>query len=84
VGCVAGALHEDDYRAYLAEAGFESVDVEPWRVYAFEDAKQILTDAGLDVNVLAGQVHGKIASAFIRATKPVAVAAPCCGPGCCA
>ncbi|MEX1127247.1 MAG: arsenite methyltransferase [Vicinamibacterales bacterium] len=91
VGCVAGALHEDDYRAYLTEAGFESVDVEPWRVYEFEDAKQILTDAGLDVHALAGQVDGKIASAFIRATKPLTMPAlsersesKCCGPGCCA
>ncbi len=70
VGCVAGALHENDYRQFLGEAGFESVDVEPWRVYQLEDAKQFLTDAGLDVAALAEQVEGKIASAFIRATKP--------------
>jgi SAM-dependent methyltransferase len=92
VGCVAGALHEDDYRALLAEAGFQSVDVEPWRVYQVEDAKQFLADAGLDVNDLAGAVEGKIASAFVRATKPVEAAAGgeapagagCCAPGCCA
>src|SRR5690606_13298009 len=45
VGCVAGALHEDDYRRYLAEAGFESVDLEPWRVYQADDAKQFLAEA---------------------------------------
>ena len=87
VGCVAGALHEDDYRAFLTEAGFESVDVEPWRVYEVEDAKQFLTDAGLDVNALASEVDGKIASAFIRATKPQPVAKAgqdCCGSDCCA
>ncbi|MBA3639016.1 MAG: arsenite methyltransferase [Acidobacteria bacterium] len=81
VGCVAGALHEDDYRGLLDDAGFESVDVEPWRVYRVEDAKHFLTEAGLDVNALAGQVDGKIASAFIRAVKPEKAA--CCGPTCC-
>jgi SAM-dependent methyltransferase len=81
VGCVAGALHENDYRQLLGDAGFVSVDVEPWRVYQLDDAKQFLTDAGLDVTALAGEVDGKIASAFIRATKPEKVA--CCGPTCC-
>jgi arsenite methyltransferase len=87
VGCVAGALHEDDYRAFLTDAGFESIDVEPWRVYAVEDARQFLTEAGLDVNALASEVDGKIASAFIRATKPQPAAQAgqdCCGPDCCA
>jgi ubiquinone/menaquinone biosynthesis C-methylase UbiE len=79
VGCVAGALHEDDYRRYLADAGFESVDVEPWRVYQVEDAKQFLSETGLDVNDVAAQVEGKVASAFVRATKPAA----CCGAECC-
>ena len=86
VGCVAGALHENDYRAFLSSAGFESVDVEPWRVYEVEDAKQFLTEAGLDVEALASEVDGKIASAFIRATKPEAPAKAgrdCCGSDCC-
>jgi arsenite methyltransferase len=88
VGCVAGALHEDDYRQFLADAGFESVDVEPWRVYQVEDAKQFLAGTGLDVEALASEVDGRIASAFVRATKPVAAVkadpAGCCAPGCCA
>jgi arsenite methyltransferase len=87
VGCVAGALHENDYRTYLSDAGFESIDVEPWRVYEVEDAKQFLTEAGLDVNALASEVDGKIASAFIRATKPQPAAnagQDCCGSDCCA
>src|SRR5437588_12760664 len=33
VGCVAGALDEKDYRAKLAAAGFEQIEVEPTRVY---------------------------------------------------
>ena len=80
VGCVAGALHEDEYRRLLGEAGFGSVDVEPWRVYAVDDARQFLSDAGLDVEGIEADVEGKIASAFIRAEKP---AEACCGPSCC-
>jgi len=74
VGCVAGALHEEEYSRLLADAGFESITVEPWRVYQLEDARQFLTEAGLDVASIAPQVDGLIASAFIRAAKPVA----CC------
>ena len=87
VGCVAGALHEDEYRKFLTEAGFESVDLEPWRVYEMEDAKQFLAEGGLDVDALASEVDGKIASAFVRATKPASAgktAAACCGSDCCA
>jgi SAM-dependent methyltransferase len=88
VGCVAGALHEADYRKLLADAGFEAVDVEPWRVYEVEDARQVLADAGLDADALAREVDGKIASAFVRASKPLAADASaqtaCCAPGCCA
>ena len=69
VGCVAGALHEDDYRRLLSEAGFTDVDVEPWRVYELQDARQFLRDSGLDVDALATEVDGKIASAFVRAMK---------------
>ncbi len=83
VGCVAGALDEGDYRRLLVEAGFDDVDVEPWRIYAVDDARPFLADAGLDPEALAAEVEGRIASAFIRATKP-AKAAACCGPSCCA
>ena len=85
VGCVAGALHEEEYKSLLAEAGFGEIDVEPWRVYSTADAKQFLAEAGLDTETLAREVDGTVASAFIRATRPAAVAgqAPCCSPGCC-
>jgi arsenite methyltransferase len=80
VGCIAGALEESDYRAKLRDAGFESVDLEPTRVYDIEDARVFLTEAGISVDEIAPQVEGKFLSAFIRATKP---ATPCCAPGCC-
>src|SRR6187455_594405 len=39
VGCIAGALEESDYREKLTHAGFESIDVEPTRVYSSDDAR---------------------------------------------
>jgi SAM-dependent methyltransferase len=81
VGCVAGALDEGDYRHKLTTAGFTDVTVEPWRVYDLHDARQVLSDAGLDTDVVASTADGAFASAFVRATKPAAKS--CCGPTCC-
>ncbi|HEU0013790.1 MAG TPA: arsenite methyltransferase [Longimicrobium sp.] len=90
VGCVAGALREDEYVALLKDAGFEEVEVEPTRVYDLEDARVLLEEAGVDMEAAAA-VDGRVMSAFIRARKPAlaAVAAgeqaagACCAPGCC-
>ncbi len=70
VGCVAGALSEDEYRKKLEAAGFGDVTVEPTRVYSVEDARQFLESAGIDVAAIAPEVDGKIRSAFVRAVKP--------------
>jgi len=80
-GCVAGALEEDEYRAKLTAAGFESVGIEPTRIYRPEDALSFLKDKGLDLEKIGPQVEGKFMSAFVRATKPSAKG--CCGPTCC-
>ncbi len=72
IGCVAGALGEADYRARLAKAGFEAIELEPTRVYRVDDAKEFLAGAGLDAAAIAPQVDGKFMSAFIRARKPAA------------
>jgi SAM-dependent methyltransferase len=82
VGCIAGALKDTEFSEKLQAAGFTDVSIEPWRVYHIEDARAFLTEAGMDVDRLAGEVDGMFASAFIRATKPAAKS--CCGPGCCA
>jgi SAM-dependent methyltransferase len=81
VGCIAGALRDYDYVAKLARAGFEDIDVEPTRVYSVEDAREFLSDQGVDLDAIASQVEGKIMSAFVRAVKPRQTS--CCGPGCC-
>jgi len=70
VGCVAGALEEQDYRARLVAAGFVDVDLEPTRTYNIEDARHFLTESGVSVDDIAPLVEGKFLSAFIRATKP--------------
>ena len=79
VGCVAGALEEKEYCAKLAAAGFTAIDMEPTRVYDVEDARQFLSESGVDVDAIAPQVEGKFVSSFIRATRP---AEGCCEPGC--
>ncbi len=81
VGCVAGALRDDEYVSKLQAAGFADAAVEPWRVYQVDDARAFLKDAGIDVDRVAPQVDGKVVSAFIRARKPEAKT--CCGPTCC-
>jgi ubiquinone/menaquinone biosynthesis C-methylase UbiE len=70
VGCVAGALEEGDFRALLAEVGFEAVEIEPTRVYRVEDARGFLEEAGLDVETLAPSIEGRFMAAFVRARRP--------------
>jgi ubiquinone/menaquinone biosynthesis C-methylase UbiE len=79
VGCIAGALEENEYRNKLHAAGFENVILEPTRVYRASDARTFLTGHGFDVDALASQVDGKFMSAFVRATKPTS----CCSSTCC-
>jgi len=83
VGCIAGALEEDDYRSKLATAGFTQIEIEPTRIYRAEDAREFLAGQGIDVDALAPQVDGKFLSAFLRAVKPKLATEACCGPTCC-
>jgi arsenite methyltransferase len=83
VGCIAGALEENDYRNKLAGSGFEQIEIEPTRIYRAEDAREFLSGQGIDADVLAPQVDGKFLSAFIRAVKPNSAKEACCGPTCC-
>jgi ubiquinone/menaquinone biosynthesis C-methylase UbiE len=72
VGCVAGALEEDEYVAKLSAAGFDDISVEPTRVYRVEEAREFLESAGIDVGAIESEVDGKFRSAFVRARKPMA------------
>ena len=79
VGCMAGALEENEYLSKLAQAGFETVSVEATRVYRVADARELLVSKGIDVEAIAPLVDEKFISAFVRAKKP----GQCCGPQCC-
>jgi len=84
VGCIAGALEEHEYGAKLAAAGFEQIELQPTRIYRIDDAREFLSQSGVDVDAIASQVDGKFMSAFVRALKPAKAApAACCGPTCC-
>jgi arsenite methyltransferase len=84
VGCVAGALRDDEYRDKLSAAGFEQIDIEPTRIYRAEDALEFLSAEALDLDTIAPEVDGKFMSAFVRAVKPAGSGEnTCCGPTCC-
>src|SRR5438874_1792034 len=65
VGCIAGALEENDYTGKLAAAGFTGIEVEPTRIYRTEAAREILEGQGIDVDAIAPLMDGKFLSAFI-------------------
>ncbi|MFL5488496.1 MAG: arsenite methyltransferase [Gemmatimonadaceae bacterium] len=96
IGCVAGALEEQEFLQLLGEVGFVDASIEPTRVYKAEDAAAFLNGTGLNELELASQIDGKFMGAFVRATKPIRCCAPeterlaccvpgspCCGPDCC-
>ena len=70
VGCVAGALSDEEYRQKLAKAGFEAIQIEETRVFNVEDAREFLSVAGVDADAIASQIQNKFISAFVRARKP--------------
>jgi arsenite methyltransferase len=80
VGCVAGALSDDEYIEKLAKAGFEKINIEATRVYNLDDAGAFMSGRGVDVGEVARELEGKFVSAFVRAIKP---AATCCTSSCC-
>ena len=80
IGCIAGALEEQEFIRLLREAGFAKPSIEPTRIYKAEDAAALLASTNLSAMEIAGQIDGKFMGAFVRASKPIA---QCCGPNCC-
>ncbi len=70
IGCVAGALEEQEFKALLRSSGFEQVEIEPTRIYRVDDARAFLEGAGLDVEAVATAIDGRFMGAFVRGTKP--------------
>jgi arsenite methyltransferase len=75
MGCLAGALGENEYRAQLEGAGFEAIEIEPTRIYSADDARRVLAGSGIDAEKIAPMVDGKFMSAFVRARKPASAGA---------
>ncbi|MEO8200993.1 MAG: arsenite methyltransferase [Gemmatimonadota bacterium] len=89
VGCVAGALEEGEFKQLLGDVGFQDAEIEPTRIYQFEDAQVFLGGSGAELEALAREMSGSVMGAFVRATKPIgegkrAAEPACCAPGCCA
>jgi hypothetical protein len=80
LGCVAGALEEQEFIRMLRDAGFAKPSIEPTRIYKAADAAAFLTGTGLDAEQLASEIDGKFMGAFVRGVKPLA---QCCGSDCC-
>jgi SAM-dependent methyltransferase len=70
IGCMAGALEENEYLGKLTRAGLEVVTMEPTRIYRVAEARELLSSKGIDVDAIAPLVDGKFMSAFVRAKKP--------------
>jgi arsenite methyltransferase len=81
VGCVAGALEENEYRRLLGDAGFDAVEIQVTRVY---DPRELAESVGTEDGCCGGTgpswddsayarfdaSGGKVVSAFVRARKP--------------
>ena len=81
VGCIAGALQENEYIEKLGAAGFVSIEIEPTRIYQVEEAREFLQAAGFDADKVAPLIGDKFMSAFVRASKPAQGTCDC-PPGC--
>jgi len=98
-GCISGALTEQECLDGLAAAGFQQVSVEPTQIFDAAALEGLATDVagtdlpdGVDAAAAIRGLDGVIRSAFIRAVKPAATAAPtirvyepalCCNTGVC-
>ena len=80
VGCIAGALEENEYRRLLTEAGFKDVEIQVTRVYDPRELAESLASGssccGGDSPTWDESAYarfdasgGKVVSAFVRAVK---------------
>ncbi len=69
IGCVAGALEEDEYRGGLERAGFVDVEIVATRVFDAADAREFLEAQSITDDAIR-TAEGHVISAFVRATKP--------------
>jgi len=73
-GCIAGALTIDQFKQYLAEAGFEAIEVVIKQHYTLEALGQDVAGATqLLARPLAEELASRFTSSMIHARKPAAV-----------
>ncbi len=70
VGCLAGALHEEEYGRKLRAVGFTDIEVDIARVYGAQDLQELDRAFGVEV-VESWLAEGRFCSAFIRARRPI-------------
>lgn len=70
IGCIAGALEENEFRKKLERAGFIEINIEPTRIYSINDVREFIAQGKIDVDSIAPEVDSKFISAFVRAGKP--------------
>ncbi len=71
VGCIAGAMDQEDFMKLVRDTGFTNASVEPTREYDPADAREFIQLAGLPVDDMLDKVTGRFLAGFVRATKPV-------------
>ncbi len=78
-GCIAGALHEDEYKRLLAESGFTGIGIEVTRRYSTDDMEGWSNNedaccGGPAISLSSADLEkagGLFVSAFVRAVKPL-------------
>ncbi len=70
IGCIAGALEENEFRKKLERAGFIEINIEPARIYSINDVREFIAQGDVDVDTIAPEIDSKFISAFVRASKP--------------
>ncbi len=72
VGCIAGALSDNEYRVGLKEAGFTDIDLEVTRRYKLADLPQRVPSWVITLSApVADKVISRFSSTFVRARKPM-------------
>ena len=70
IGCIAGALEENEFVQLLSDVGFESPSIEPTRLYRADDMRAYFEGSGVELPADMASYDGRFAAAFVRATKP--------------
>lgn len=68
-GCMAGTLHEKEYRLLLEEAGFEEIEMIPVHIYTKAVIEDMIQQKNISVSFDLEALDGAFAGAYIKAVK---------------